>query len=137
MAKKILIKTVEKPPEKNIEEDIEWICQCFGFYEPIDKEKTASLIFKKLIESRMNGGGLTSTELGRESRVTRAAALNHLKRMMGSGLVTKEGNLYHLRCSSLYQTIYEIHRDVDRMFEDIEEIARDIDEHIGIKYRRR
>jgi hypothetical protein len=137
MAKKILIRDLEKPSEKNIEEDIEWICECFGFYERIDKEKTASLIFKRLIESRTNGGGLTSTALGRETSVTRAAALNHLKRMMCSGLVVKEGNEYQIRCSSLFQTVSEMHRDVDRIFEDIEEIAKDIDENVGIKYRRR
>jgi len=137
MVRKVVIKTLEKPPEKNIEEDIEWICNCFGFYEPIDREKTASLIFKKLVESRINGGGLTSTALGRETSVTRAAALNHLKKMMCAGLVTKEGSQYYLRCSSLYQTIFEMHRDVDRIFEDIEEIAKDIDGHIGIKYRHR
>jgi predicted transcriptional regulator len=136
MATKVLIRDLEKPPEKNIEEDIEWVCECFGFYERIDREKTASLIFKKLLESRTNGGGLSSTKLGEETSVTRAAALNHLKRMMCSGLVVKDGNEYKIRCASLFQTINEIHRDVDRIFEDIEEIAKDIDEHIGVKYRR-
>ena len=137
MAKKIIIRDLEKPPEKNIEEDIEWICECFGFYERIDRDKTASLIFKKLLESRTSGGGLSSTKLGEETSVTRAAALNHLKRMMCSGLIVKEGNEYQIRCSSLFLTINEMHRDVDRIFEDIEQIAKDIDENVGIKYRRR
>jgi DNA-binding MarR family transcriptional regulator len=137
MAKKILIRDLEKPPEKNIEEDIEWICECFGFFERIDRDKTASLIFKKLLESRTNGGGLSSTRLGEETSVTRAAVLNHLKRMMCTGLIIKEGNEYQIRCSSLFLTISEMHRDVDRIFEDIEEIAKDIDENVGIKYRRR
>jgi predicted transcriptional regulator len=137
MAKKIIIRDLEKPPEKNIEEDIEWICECFGFYERIDRDKTASLIFKKLLESRTSGGGLSSTKLGEETSVTRAAALNHLKRMICSGLIVKEGNEYQIRCSSLFLTINEMHRDVDRIFEDIEQIAKDIDENVGIKYRRR
>ena len=137
MAKKIIIRDLEKPPEKNIEEDIEWICECFGFYERIDRDKTASLIFKKLLESRTSGGGLSSTKLGEETSVTRAAALNNLKRMICSGLIVKEGNEYQIRCSSLFLTINEMHRDVDRIFEDIEQIAKDIDENVGIKYRRR
>jgi predicted transcriptional regulator len=135
MAKKILIRDLEKPSEKDIEQDIEWICECFGFFERIDREKTASSIFKKLLESRTNGAGLSSTKLAKEASVTRAAALNHLKKMMCSGLVTKEGNEYQIRCSSLFQTVNEMHRDVDRIFEDIEEIARDIDRDVGIKYR--
>ena len=137
MAKKIIIRDLEKPPEKNIEEDIEWICECFGFYERIDRDKTASLIFKKLLESRTSGGGLSSTKLGEETSVTRAAALNHLKRMICSGLIVKEGNEYQIRCSSLFLTINEMHRDVDRIFENIEQITKDIDENVGIKYRRR
>jgi predicted transcriptional regulator len=137
MAKKILIRDLEKPSEKNIEQDIEWICECFGFFERIDRDKTASLIFKKLLDSRTSGGGLSSTRLGEETSVTRAAALNHLKRMMCTGLVIKEGNEYQIRCSSLFLTISEMHRDVDRIFEDIEQIAKDIDENVGIKHRRR
>jgi len=136
MVKKIFLRDIEKPADKDMEKDIEWICESFGFYEKIDRDKTASLIFKRMLSTMGNGSGLSSTALGDESKVTRAAALNHLKKMMCSGLITKEGKEYMIRCSSLYQTVNEVHRDVDRIFEDIEEIAREVDERMGAKYRR-
>jgi len=135
IATKVFVRELEKPVEKDMEEDIEWICQCFGFYENIDREKTAAAIFKELIESCGNGTGLSSTELGEKSKVTRAAALNHLKKMMCSGLVVKDGGEYKLRCSSLYSTVKEMQRDIDRIFEDVEEIAREIDERMGARHR--
>ena len=55
--------------------------------------------------------------------------------MMTSGFVIKDGNKYLLRSSSLYETINEIHRDIDRLFENIEQIAIEIDERMGIKRR--
>lgn len=136
MLKKIILRDLEKPVEKDLEEDIDWICESLGFYEKIDREKTASAIFRKLVESMADGVKLTSSRLGEESRVSRAAALSHLKKMMCSGLVVRDGNTYCMRCSSMYQTINEIHRDVDRVFTDLEDIAREVDERRGIKIRR-
>ena len=55
--------------------------------------------------------------------------------MIKAGLVVKEGNAYYIRCSSLYATVAEMHRDVDQIFEDIESVAKEIDDRIGIKRR--
>ena len=129
------MRDLEKPREKTLDNDIKWICESFGFFEKIDRGKTASKIFKKLISSMAECRGLTSTALGEESNVTRGAALNHLKRMRASGFIVQNGKKYVLRCSSLYRTINEIHRDIDRIFEDIEQIAIEIDERIGIQER--
>lgn len=128
MPQEILMRDLERPGDMSKEEYIDWICESFGLFETIDREKTASKIFKELISSLDKGCGMTSTSLGQESNVTRGAALNHLKRMMSAGLVVREGNRYLLRCSSLKRTINEIHRDINRIFEDIEEIAAQIDQ---------
>lgn len=131
----IIIRDLEKPTEKTLENDIEWICESLGFYEKIDKEKTAAQIFKKILESTVKEKKLTSSKLGEESNVTRGAALHHLKRMMNSGIITKKGRNYCLRRSSLYNTIIEIHEDIDRIFRNLESIAKEIDDRIGIKRR--
>lgn len=135
MIESIRLRYLEKPQRKDLEADIEWICESLGFYEQIDREKRASLIFRKLLESINDDGGLSSTILGEEADVTRGAALNHLKRMMVSGIVIKKGSEYSLRCSSLQRTIAEMRRDIDRIFEDLEEIAREIDQSMGFNNR--
>lgn len=137
MTTRIIIRRLEKPAEKNLNEDIEWICQSFGLYEPIDKDKKAKEIFQKLLETMAEEKtGLSSTEISRQTHLTRGAALNHLKKMIAAGLVVKDERTYCMRCSSLYNTIVELKRDMNRMFEDIEEIAKEIDERMGVKVRR-
>lgn len=135
MQKQILLRNLEKPLEKNLKSDIEWICHSFGFFEKIDREKTAASIFGGLLKAAKEGRMLSSTAIGGMSGITRGAALIHLKRMMSSGLVTSENSKYMLRCSSLQRTVKEVHRDIDRLFEDIEQIALEIDDQLGIKRR--
>lgn len=135
MGNQLLIRNLEKPLEKNLESDIDWICSSFGFYEDIDREKTASKIFKELINSMVERNGLTSTSLGEDSNVTRGAALNHLKKMISAGLVIRKGNRYVLRSSSMTRTMREVRRDIDRVFEDLMDIASEIDEMMGIQKR--
>jgi predicted transcriptional regulator len=135
MSVKIIIRDLEKPAEKNLDKDIQWLCESLGFYEKIDREKTAAAIFKALLQSQTLQKELNSTTIGSESKVTRGAALNHLHRMINAGLVVKKGTRYAVRCSNLHATITELHRDIDQIFQDMEDIAKEIDDRMGIKRR--
>lgn len=135
MATQLLLRDVEKPREKTLSNDINWICESFGIYELIDKDKTAANIFRQLIESMAKEEGMTSTELSVKANVTRSGVLKHLKKMMIIGLVVQDGRQYRIRCSGLYRTILEIKHDVEYIFENMESMAIEIDEEVGIKQR--
>ncbi|MEM2914130.1 MAG: helix-turn-helix domain-containing protein [Candidatus Bathyarchaeia archaeon] len=126
---------VRMPSILDFEKDVEWICKCFGFLEPRDKEKTAARIFKILLEAMKNEEGLSSDELAEKIGLTRGTMVHHLNKLIQSGLVVHRGGRYELRAASLRRAVQEVKRDINRVFENIEEVAKNIDETLGLIYR--
>ena len=131
MSFRLQIRCIEKPFEGNIDTDICWICRSLGFYEDKDKDKTASQVFRKLLECARTGEKVSSNDIAIEIRMSRGAVVNHLNRLMQAGLVTRSGTKYGLRGGSLYRTIKEAERDTLRIFEDLKETAIELDERTG------
>lgn len=129
------IRDLRMPPSADLDEDVEWICRCFGFLESRDKEKTAARIFKALLEAMKKGKGLSSDELAEKIGLTRGTMVHHLNKLIQSGLIVRREGLYELRGMSLQRTVQETKRDVNRVFENIEKIAQTIDEAIDLTYR--
>ncbi len=130
---KIVIKRVEKPFKDDLESDFDWMCKTLGFFEPIDKDKTASSVFREIVSSTCRGKPLSSTEIAERVRMSRGSVINHLNNLMKSGLIVKDGRLYYARSKSIYRTIQEIEEDIDRVFRRIEKTAKRIDKKFGIR----
>ncbi len=94
---------------------------------PIDKDKTAISIFKKLMESSYQGEPLRSDDISDAVGKSRGAIVNHLNKLISAGLVVRRKNRYELREQTLEQTIRELRRDMERMLDDMEETAKIID----------
>jgi len=124
--------SVRKPSIAEYPTDLEWICRTFGFLELRDKQKTAYLIFKALVEANVHNDGLTSDELAEKLNLTRGTMIHHLNKMMKSGLVIFHGSKYKLRERSLKNTVEEVQRDLNRVFEDIFGIAEHVDHTLGL-----
>ena len=138
MAKALKIFTIKKlkePTQKQLDKDIEWVCNSLGFITPRDQDKTAFKILKALIKSAKNRKGMTSEELTKIVEPTIGSVIYHLNRLMRAGLVVKMGSEYELRTNSLVSTINEIRRDANITLEDIEKVANDIDDQIGLEHR--
>jgi len=127
----------KKPAESDIEKEIEWFCSSLGFCEPIDKDKTAAAIFRSLLEGAHNGEALRSDDISERVGKSRGATVNHLNKLMSAGLVIRRGTRYELREQNLHNTICEMRRDMERMFQDMEEVSRQIDEHIQTRRKPR
>ena len=61
--KQYVIRKLREPTEKQLDRDIEWVCNSFGFITTRDQDKTAFRILKALIKSAKEGKGLKSKEL--------------------------------------------------------------------------
>jgi len=131
------VKRLREPVDKQLDEDIEWICNSLGFLSSRDQDKTAFRIFKALIEAAKDGSGLTSEELTEFVEPTIGSVHYHLKKLMRAGLVVKLGSAYELRMNSLRKTIEEIERDIHRTLADIKRIAGDIDNQVGLEHRQK
>ena len=127
--------SVRKPSTAEYETDLEWICRTLGFLESRDKQKTAYLILKALIEAVAHDGGLTSDELADKLVLTRGTMIHHLNKMMKSGLVIFHEGKYKLRERSLKNTVEEIQRDLTRLFDNLLEVAETIDQTLGLASR--
>ena len=127
--------SVRKPSTAEYVADLEWFCRTLGFLESRDKQKTAYLIFKALLESAVQNNGLTSDELAEKLSLTRGTMIHHLNKMMKSGLVIFHEGKFKLREKSLKSTVEEIHKDINRLFENIFYVAEDVDRTLGLVSR--
>lgn len=133
--KQFVIRKLREPTEKKLDEDIEWICNSFGFITPRDQDKTAFKILKALIESAKEKKGLTSDELTKLVEPTIGSVIYHLKKLMRAGLIVKLERTYELRMNSLLRTIEEIEKEMRLTLTDIKKIADDVDEKAGLEHR--
>ena len=129
------ILAIRAPPAVDYDIDLEWICRSFGFLEPRDKKKTAYRIFKALVETARYGKGLSSDELAEKLGLTRGTMVHHLNKMIKGGLVIYHESQYKLRGRSLKNTIEEIQRDINRVFENLYKVADTIDQTLGLSSR--
>ena len=132
---KIVVKRVERPFSRKPTDELDWICQSLGFYEPIDREKTAASIFKEIVKATEKGQALTSTAIAEKVKMSRGSTINHLNNLIRAGLITRHGRYYESRSKSVFRTIEEIEEDIDRIFEKMKKTAREIDEDMGIEVK--
>jgi predicted transcriptional regulator len=133
--KQFIIRKLREPVEKQLDKDIEWICNSFGFITSRDQDKTAFIILKALIKSAKDNKGLTSEELAELVEPTIGSVIYHLKKLMKAGLVVKLDSTYELRMKSLLATIEEIEKEISLTLADIKQIAEDIDNKVGLEHR--
>jgi predicted transcriptional regulator len=127
---RIRIIRAKKPAERTVDAELEWLCSSLGFCEDIDRDRTASAIFRKLLESTYQGRPLRSDDLAEQVGKSRGAVVNHLNKLMNAGLVVRHGTRYELREQTLRNTLLEMRRDMERMLQDMENIAQEIDENM-------
>lgn len=132
---KIVIRRVERPFSAQPVDELDWICQTLGFFEPIDRDKTAASIFKEIMRATEKGQALTSTAIAEHVGMSRGSVINHLNNLMRSGLIVRDGRYYSSRSRSIYRTIEEIEEDVERIFAKMKKTAMELDEGLGIETR--
>jgi len=133
--KQYTIRKLREPTDKQLDKDIEWVCNSLGFISQRDQDKTAFEILKALIKSAKNNTGMTSEELTAIVKPTVGSVIYHLKKLMKAGLVVKIDSAYELRMKSLLTTIEEVQKDIIMTLTSIKKIAIDIDNHVGLEHR--
>ena len=133
--RRYVVKNLKHPIKEDLSRDIEWICNCLGFADSRDKERTASKIFKLLVDAAKEGNGLTSEEIAESVKPTRGAVVHHLNKFIKAGLVIKVNSKYELRMGSLKKTVEEVNVDIQRVLSNIAHIAESVDNKMGLKSR--
>ena len=135
MVQQIILKYLEKPHVKSLEDDLLWLCDSFGFSSGRDTENTATRIVFTLLD-RLSNEQITSSESLAEDLEIKISRVNHhLRNLNDSGLLYRKKRLVYLRGGSLKAAVEEMRKDSERIFDELESIAEEIDLRIGIRNR--
>jgi len=132
---KLIIKRIERPFSDSVEEEFNWLCKSLGFFEPIDREKTAANIFREIVKATELGKGISSTQLALLVDMSRGSVINHLNNLQEAGLIERHGRLYKTRSSSMFGTINELEADVMFVFQQMKKIAMEIDKEFDESFK--
>ena len=135
MVQEIILKNIEKPRMKSLEEDLLWFCDSFGFSSGRDIENTAKRIISSLLDKLSNEEEISSESLAEDLDIKVSRVNHHLRNLNDSGLLYRKKRLIYLRGGSLKAAVREMRKDSERIFDELENIAEEIDSIIGIKNR--
>jgi Bacterial regulatory protein, arsR family. len=135
MVQQIILRYLEKPHVKSLEDDLLWLCDSFGFSSGRDTENTATRIVFSLLDKLSNEEITSSEALADDLDVKISRVNHHLRNLNDSGLLYRKKRLVYLRGGSLKAAVKEMRKDSERIFDELESIAEEIDLRIGIKNR--
>jgi len=127
---KLTIRNVALPEKEDFDEKIAWICSSLGFFEKIDKDKTAAIIFKEIYLAGMLGRVLTSSAIAEKIGMSRGSVINHLNNLLNAGIIEKGGKYYFTRHKTMNGIITEIEDDAMHLFSRMKKVAKEIDSQI-------
>ena len=135
MAQQIILRHLEKPRVKSLEEDLLWLCNSFGFSSGRDTENISTRIIFSLLDKLSNDEITSSEALAKDLEMKISRVNHHLWNLNDSGLLYRKKRLIYLRGGSLKAAVKEMRKDSERIFDELECIAGEIDSRIGIKNR--
>ena len=129
---RITIVNIRRPPEHNVNQDLQWLGTSLGLFNLRDKDKSCFRVFIELLKSAKGNKTLSSDELAVKLDLSRGTIIHHINRLMESGLVLHEGNTYTLRVDTLRALIEELEKDLRRALDDLKEVANEIDKTLRL-----
>ncbi len=133
--KLFVIKEIRRPREEDVEKQIEWLCDSFGFWNRRDHDRTATKVFEAFVDAAQRRRLLSSDDVAHKLKISRGTAVHHIKKYVRSGLVVKGDDGYELRMQSVEETLGEMEHDMLRTIRVIRRIAKEIDEEMGLAER--
>ena len=132
ISKKITIVKINRPKQRDINAELQWLGNSLGLFNIRDKDKSCFRIFIELLKAAKSDKKLSSDDLAERLGITRGTVIHHLNKLMDAGIVVHVGNKYILRVENLEELIHELQRDIHRTILDLREVAEDIDRSLGL-----
>ena len=133
MVQKIIVKNIEKPVEKNVDQDVEWLCDSFGFSTGRDLQDITPKTVLTLVREYKEGA--QSEDLAEEMKISPSRVNYHIRTLIDSGFLYRQRKLIHLRAGSMKAAVEELRKDANRIFDELSSVAEDIDSALGFKSR--
>jgi len=97
MVHEIILRNIEKPRIKSLEEDLLWFCDSFAFSSGMDIENTATKIIFSLLDKLSNEEEISSEALAGDLDIKISIVNHHLRNLNDSGLLYRKKRLIYLR----------------------------------------
>lgn len=132
MQQRLILQHLPRPKRREINEEIYWLCDTLGLSSGRDLDNLSTQIILKILEHSSYYAGISSDELGHLLEISQGRVNHHLRNLSRSGIVYRDRRLIHLRGRSLRDSIKEIRRDANRIFDELEAVADEIDSRVGV-----
>ena len=129
---KITIMNIRKPAVRNVNQELQWLGSSLGLFNLRDKDKSCFRVFIELVKTAKMGIPLSSDELAYRLGLSRGTVVNHINKLIESGIVVHANKGYILRVDSLRELIDEVEKDLRRTCNDLRVMAEEIDESLGL-----
>jgi predicted transcriptional regulator len=123
---------VRKPPQHNLNDELQWFGNALGLFSQRDKDRSAFRIFIELIKAAKLRKPLSSDELAGLLHLSRGTVVHHLNKLKESGIVHYDGKYYWLRDNNLERLIEDMRADVNRTFDTLQATAKELDNFLGL-----
>jgi len=131
MGRRIIIRKIEMPQQKSVEEDLRWVCESLGLKSGRDTEETSFKVICELLEQLSEDRLIATENLAKSLNMEPPRINHHIRSLMETGIFQREKRKIALSGGSLTAAIEEMRRESEEMFDRISEVAKRIDEEIG------
>lgn len=133
MRKRISIRDVERPRKENGNHSLKWICDSLSLVSGRDIEDSSFKIMSELLNKFSEEDKVSTENLSESLEMDSPRINHHLRRLVESGVLTREKRKIALRGRSLTDSIKEMKRDSEKMFDKILDVSRKIDRDFGLE----
>lgn len=131
--KKITITYIENVPVNNTNDELKWFGLSIGLFNLRDKDKSCFRIFIELVKAAKKNSGLSSDQLAERIGVSRGTVVHHLNKLMASGIVVYNGNVYTLSSPTLTELTRRLEHDLLRTLKNLQKVTKHLDETLEME----
>ncbi|OYT31719.1 ArsR family transcriptional regulator [Candidatus Woesearchaeota archaeon] len=135
MLQQIVLRDLQKPKVVNLDDDIAWLGDSFGFVSGRDIERITIRILQSVLKEVASCGSVSSDTLSESLNLAVQRVNYHLRTFIDSGFLYRNKRLIFLRQGSVKSAVEELRKDANRIFDNLSVIAEEIDKRLGIKNR--
>ncbi len=132
MGQSITLHEQQAPTGKDVDQDIDWLCESLGLVAGRDTARVSPRIVKILLHGDEM---MTSESIAQALELETQRVLYHLRSLIGAGLLVRQSRQIALRHGSMTGAVGEIRRDAERIFDRLLAVARDVDQDLGLEHR--
>ena len=132
MNQRLILHHIPLPARKELHEETYWLCDTLGLSAGRDLEDLSTKIVLSLLTESSKKEGVTSEHLADLLGITVGRVNHHLRNLSRSGFVYRERRLVYLRGRSMRESVQELRRDAERIFDELENVASEIDMMMGL-----